>query len=263
MQYPLKPMSLGEILDTAFKVFTKNFILLAGIGILMQVIVFALAAGITFLALAAEVPLWVMVVMLMVPMILITPFASAVSTKVIADRYLGIPTGIGPAFKFALRILFPLLGAIMVAGLLTGIGLICLLIPGIILAIRFSLVGPATVVEGKGYLTALRRSGQLVSGEYGKLFGLMVILWIASAVVDASVGAILGADTWPATIVGQILAAIIGAYASTVWVITYFERRCDKEGFDLQLLANALGEEVEFPDIQEEVDEDDSWATEQ
>jgi hypothetical protein len=263
MQYPLKPMSLGEILDTAFKVFTKNFVLLAGIGILMQVVAFGLAFAVTILAIESEAPMWITFVLLMVPLILITPFATAVSTKVIADRYLGLPTGIGSAFAFAFRILIPLLGAILVAGLLTGIGLLCLIIPGVILAIRFSLVGPATVVEQRGFLTALRRSGQLVSGEYGKIFGLMVILWIASALVDAGVTATLGADTWTTTVVGQLIAAVIGAYASTVWTITYFERRCDKEGFDLQLLANALGEEVEISEEQEEVDEDDSWATEQ
>jgi len=267
MQYPLKPMSLGEILDTAFQVFTRNFLMLAGVGILMQAITYGLMFVMAFAVLSDGAPTLIGLILTsilgIVPLLLITPFGTAVSTKIIADRYLGKPTSMGAAFAFAFRILLPLLGAILLAGLLTTIGFICLIIPGIILSLRFALVGPAAVVEGRGGTTALRRSGELVQGEYGKIFLMMIIIGFASGIVQYAVGVGLDPESWLGIIVPQIAAAVIGAYGATVWTITYFERRCAKEGFDLQVLAEALGEEIEFPDIEEETDEDDAWATEQ
>lgn len=261
MQYPLKSMSLGEILDISFKVFTRNFASLAGIAVIMQAVTFGIVFVAASFAITSDAAAIVAVLVVFIPLLLVAPLTTAVSTKIIADRYLGLETGIGSAFSYAFRIFLPLLGAIFLASMLTGIGFLLLIIPGIYLMLRFVLVSPAAVVEQRGGTRALARSGELVKGSYGKVFFLALILGILGMIVQYTVALVFGEASALGVLLTQGVAAVLGAYGSTVWTITYFERRCALEGFDLQILAKSLGEEVEFEQIEEDIADSD-WGTE-
>ena len=76
----------------------------------------------------------------------------------------------------------PVLGALIAAGLLAGIGItigfVLLIVPGLFLLTIWALVGPVVVVERPGVFPAFGRSRELVRGNGWQVFGVIVILFI-------------------------------------------------------------------------------------
>lgn len=73
----------------------------------------------------------------------------------------------------------------LVAGLLTLVGFLLLIVPGVYLLLRFSMARFA-VVDGAGILESLKRSGRMTHGRKWHLLGfflLMVLLNIAGALL--------------------------------------------------------------------------------
>ncbi len=58
-----------------------------------------------------------------------------------------------------------LFGARLVAGLLVGLGIVALIVPGLVLAVRYSLIDEVVVLEGAGARVARQRSSQLTWGK--------------------------------------------------------------------------------------------------
>ena len=63
----------------------------------------------------------------------------------------------------------------IIAGLGIGLGLIALVLPGIILALRWAVVAQVAATERTDWQGALRRSHQLTTGHYLHVFGVLVI----------------------------------------------------------------------------------------
>jgi hypothetical protein len=76
----------------------------------------------------------------------------------------------------------PVLGALVVAGILAGlgigIGLILLIVPGLFLLTIWAVIAPVIVVERMGAIDAFRRSRALVKGHGWQVFGVIVVLFI-------------------------------------------------------------------------------------
>jgi hypothetical protein len=120
-----------------------------------------------------------------------------------------------------------------------------LIIPGIMLAVRWSVALPACVVENKGPFESMRRSADLTIGHRWKIFGIFVLLLVGVIVAAIIVAAIVGVIVAVGGIVGIVLAAVIGfvamaiytAYLNTVLVMIYHDLRAVKEGVDTEQIA--------------------------
>ncbi|KQZ05873.1 hypothetical protein ASD21_17960 [Caulobacter sp. Root1455] len=97
---------------------------------------------------------------------------------------------VGESLKVGLRNWLPLLGLAILMGLGLMIGFVLLIVPGIMLAVMWSVAVPAKVVEKIGVMDALQRSRDLTRGRRWAIFGLLVIyviaVWILEAVIMAA-----------------------------------------------------------------------------
>jgi hypothetical protein len=84
-----------------------------------------------------------------------------------------------------------LLGAGLLTAVLIGLGFILFIVPGVILAIIFSLVVPVIMIERLSAFKSLSRSMTLVSGRWSKTFVLLLIVVIIIILADWIAGAIL------------------------------------------------------------------------
>src|SRR5262249_53161851 len=88
-------------------------------------------------------------------------------------------------------------GPLFLAALFTGILLagaaLALVIPAIILAVRWSLLSPVVIAEPG--VDPRARSAELTAGHRWGIFGLMLIFLLGSAVLGAIFGAIFGRGT--------------------------------------------------------------------
>lgn len=81
--------------------------------------------------------------------------------------------------SFAGRLVFVLISQI-IAGIIIGIGFICLIIPGIYLYIRLQLIIPVIMLEGCGPIEALSRSSTLTKGHTWTILGVGIVFIICS-----------------------------------------------------------------------------------
>ncbi|MFE3447327.1 glycerophosphoryl diester phosphodiesterase membrane domain-containing protein [Nonomuraea sp. NPDC059194] len=147
------------------------------------------------------------------------------------------------------------------AGAAVGLGaLFLILYIGYMLFIntRLSFAAPAVVLEGLGPVQALRRSWRLVSGDFWRVLGIllltMIIVYVVSMVLSfpfgliAGVVSVMGGGSTGATILVAVVFAIgttLGAMITYplqagVTGLLYTDRRMRSEAFDLVLQTAAL-----------------------
>ena len=172
--------------------------------------------------------------------------------KSVSETYLGNEITIGQAYGFVLPRSLTLVAAAICVTLVTWLGLLLLVVPGVIFSLWFFLTVPAIVVENHSATNGMSRSKALVAGNLGKVFAVMLLAVAITVVVSISLGSLAGfvaralfASNMAlrsflvdfASTVSQILVAPVSAAAS---ILLYYDLRVRKEGFDLQMLAQSM-----------------------
>lgn len=163
-----------------------------------------------------------------IPTLLLVAFASYIFSWIIITIAHGIcvkcasdliekgSADLEDAFSSAVRRLPSLLAVAVVSAILIILGVVALIIPGIILAIMFSLVVPAIIIENVGALNSLSRSRRLVSHRWLKTFVFLlimgIIIGIASIITSWIVSPIRILSGPTSNIVSSVITAIITAF---------------------------------------------------
>ena len=162
----LRPLAFGEILDVALKIFGRHWRTLVAC-VLVPTVPIQIVSILVVLSIAPEQfdltsdsansfagdtdgTEIAGVIVLRVLELLATVLAWAACFKAVADGYLGRETSLGGSLRFGLPKIPRLLGLTILAGLMIGIGLILLIIPGIVLGTFLSLAVPALLFERIG-----------------------------------------------------------------------------------------------------------------
>jgi hypothetical protein len=153
----------------------------------------------------------------------------------------------GDCIATGFRNALPLTGIVLLAALGIAGGFVLLIVPGIILALAWSVITPVRVAEQTGVFETFRRSAALTRGYRGSIFGLDVIVGILFLVLELVIRPLAGlsffATTAAASIpvvfivltaVVRIVAYLIGA---TMAASIYYELRLVKEGVGPEQLA--------------------------
>jgi len=170
--------------------------------------------------------------------------------KVTVAGFNGKAMSIGAAFEAGIKLFLPLLGVGILVGLGTMLGFILLVVPGVILAVMWSVATAVVVVENGGVTDSLQRSRELTKGHRWPIFGLAVILTLVSLMIGMLVGGV-GAATgggfmtgsvnlgvnMATTAISNILSSVIGAAGVAA---LYYELRSVKEGVGPEQLASVF-----------------------
>jgi hypothetical protein len=105
------------------------------------------------------------------------------------------------------------------------LGFIALIIPGIIIALMFSLVNPAIMLEGTGIVGGLSRSRILVSNRLLKTFGLFLVVGIIVAVVNGVAVLIAGLFGFVSPLIAGILTAFITPIIPIATTLYYYSMK--------------------------------------
>jgi hypothetical protein len=87
-------------------------------------------------------------------------------------------------------VVLPLIGAGILAGIAIALGFLLLLVPGLILLTIWSVIAPVIVVERSGVIDAFGRSRRLVKGNGWQVFGVIIVVFLITAIVGIVLGAI-------------------------------------------------------------------------
>jgi hypothetical protein len=138
-------------------------------------------------------------------------------------------TSLEGAVRFTARKLLSLLAAGILLGIIIVVGLIALVIPGIILALMFSLTISAIMIENVGTIDGMSRSRALVSHRWLKTFAVLLIVGIILAIVSFIAGLIaspLGDYSW---ILSNIISAFIAPILPVALAVHYYSMRAKEQ----------------------------------
>ncbi|TDJ55075.1 MAG: hypothetical protein E2O47_04950 [Gemmatimonadetes bacterium] len=186
--------------------------------------------------------------------IVLSAIGTAAAVFIVSDSYLGRPVDPWDALSRAV----PYIARIVVLSILTtlvvGLGFIFFLVPGVIFLSALVISTQALVLEeNRSPIEAMGRSWQLTKGFRWKVLALVVVTAIIvfiPSIALVSVASFLATE--PAVLtdlsIGWSLALVLGAVVQlllyplmySVLTVLYYDLRVRKEGFDLEVLAQAL-----------------------
>lgn len=166
---------------------------------------------------------------------------TGVFTVVISRAVLGRPL----TFAEMSRELSPKLPGLIVVSLvvtvLTTIGLVLCVLPGVWVAVLLSMAGPALVLEGLGVGAALRRSKELLDGQWWRVFGILLLTGVIGAIASlvVSIPAVFASGALASVILGAIPIVLITPFSSLVLVLVYVDLRMRRENLHFELARSA------------------------
>ncbi len=274
----LRPLTIGETLDAAFKLFTVNLrkllplaaVILVPIGVLQLVLTARLGTDFSFLdAAVTDTP---DPTLLLAPLGRILGLAAITSVlslvgallvqagaiRLYADLYQGRETTWLDSLTFGVNRFWPVLAASILSALGIGVGLLFYLIPGMWLYVSWWVAIPALLVEGLGPVQALARSFDLVKRRFWPTAGAAALAFLIVYVVQQIIGTIVsvavlvptfGADApnlGPALAVSSATQTVVNLFAvpflAAAATVVYFDLRVRNEGYDLEVMASELGD---------------------
>lgn len=147
-------------------------------------------------------------------LLVVTPLVTAMTIHIVRAAARGERLPAGDAVSAGLKDFGPLFLAILLVAAGVALGLLALIVPGLILAVRWVLVSQIVVIEGGRGTGALRRSFELTRGFAWHTFlvvlvvNLLVGVFTALLMVPLELGA-EAADTMALSLLGQILGTVI------------------------------------------------------
>ena len=229
-----RELSIGEILSQTFNLYSRNFVqylipfLVAGIVTGLATIVVRSAIVIpeaplhpTSQQLLAWFPTFLTATVTSLFLFGIVSwithsFTTGITTKFTSDLLERGQANLQTSFNFTLTKLLLLLAASIITGILIVLGFVALVIPGIILALMFSLVYPVIMLEGTGVLGSLSRSRVLVSNRWLKTLCLLILLGIIVSVVNGVAVLIAGPF---GRVVSPLISGILTAFVTPIFAI--------------------------------------------
>lgn len=160
--------------------------------------------------------------------VLVGPLISALHVHAVIEIGEARRPRLGPVASRGLRVLAVVAAAEIVAGILIALGFVALIVPGILLSLRWSVVAQTAAVDHDGWLPALRRSGKLTAGHYWHIFRVQLAIGLLTFLIAAIAGAFTGGGNGTSAVsvlVGILVYTIIASFGALTLAVLYFDLR--------------------------------------
>lgn len=261
----LRPMTLGQVLDTTFSLYKRNFWLFVGITSIPFLAVLILQVGAAALQLSRPSPqpaspvlasgAIVGGIVFLLAYFLLAGAAQAATIFAVSDLYLGRAATVRGSFRKVGGKAFRVILVLLLVGLTVGVGFLLLIIPGIILFCRTAVAVPASMLEDTKAVGSIERSIQLTKGFAMQIFLIFLLVWVLSYIAllifQVPFAYLQGATAQARqTLVFGMLAlqhlssflsnVLVGPIGTIAFSLMYYNLRVRKEAFDIQHLMNSL-----------------------
>jgi hypothetical protein len=236
----LRARTTSEIVDAAFALYRRDFLqytMVAALGYSPVLLLSLLSVGTSDVTMGLTALLSA----------LVSVFSFALIAGLIArmgsDVYLGGRADVGTSVKRVIPRVLTLIGASFLSTFLIGLGFLLLVVPGLYMAARLFAVPLVIVLEQKGPIEALTRSGELTKGRMWHVF--LTLLLVYTIFLVLSIGLSLGATSLGGELATRIVSSVFGIFAypvlSLVSLVLYYDMRIRGEGFDVEHMSRSLG----------------------
>jgi hypothetical protein len=235
-----RPRSAIEIVDAGFSIYRAHFATLAAIWVMLlgPFHVAGALIGDSLGSFIANLSGFVM------------PVAVGATVAVVSDAMHDRPVSIGSAFGQIAGRSGTLVVVSFVQGLLTFLGMLLLIVPGLVV-MCWTFAAPMTVVVERvsGTAGAISRSRQLARGQFWHILGTLALSWLIVGVLMIAAGFGIG---FLVRFVGlnEVIRDVLLAWALILALpvtgaasgVLYFDIRVRNDAYDVERLAQILDE---------------------
>lgn len=252
-------MGIGDIFDAAFRLYARHFVTFLIIALIVY-LPYAVLAGVVDmfyepLALSAQnnsdqmglfmlATLVVLGVNLMFA-IFVYPLCQGAMVHKISAEYLGESIGAAEAYRRMLPRMVTLIVASILVMLVSMAGFMFCVVPGFIALLLLMLVTATIMLENCSAVDALSRSYELMKGNLGKGFLVLLVVVLLSIIIYVVPLYTVMEIPWPSPFIGHFLGYLLEALVlplqTAAVILFYYDLRIRKEAFDLERLAAAIG----------------------
>jgi MFS family permease len=243
-------LDVGAVISRSFGVWGANLLSFTLVGV---VVLSPVLLGLGLLALAGATQPLVERILGWVSNILTLALTGGVTYGVFQDIR-GERASAGDVLRMGMSKLGTVWGTGILAGLAIALGFCALIVPGLILMVRFWLAVPVAVIESPGASASLSRSTDLTEGNRWRIFAVSVLMFVvqlvATLIVGAGIAFVTGAassaaleptkQTAGVQFLLELLVIPIAALAAVAPAIAYHDIRKGKEGADVEELLKAF-----------------------
>jgi hypothetical protein len=104
----------------------------------------------------------------------------------------GERTALGELVTTGFKRCAPMIGLTILSLIAVDLGLILLVVPGVLLFLRWCVAGPALAIEGKGVFASMKRSAELTKGRRWSLFLLWLIVALMFGIIEIALLSLMG-----------------------------------------------------------------------
>src|SRR5262245_43010823 len=231
---------VGRVINRSVAVLSRNFVAFFIVAVVAYLPLVLLERAQTVAATSGDLSLtFILIAVSFVLLIVLSMLSQAVILQAAFRDMRNQPVNLIESLQIGLRRFLPIVGLALLTGILVGLGVLLLIVPGLILYTMWFVGLPACIVERLGPWSSLKRSAELTKGHRWKLFGLLALLMLISLVVSGvtefALGALAGAIV---ALIGKlVVSAIWAAFSSVLVAVTYHDLRVAKEGIDIEQIA--------------------------
>jgi hypothetical protein len=224
-----QPRSVGEILAGTVRLYRRYPLLFAILALAVMAPYKLAVLGLTGYGPLGQSHLNVGVYWLLslLDASLITPLISALHIHAVV--------AIGEGERPRLRVVWlrglKVLPVVAAADIMTSagifLGFIALVIPGVLLALRWAVVSQAAALEDEGWLDAVRSSARVTAGHYWHVAGLLLLIAMVTGTVYFGARAIpLGSTSGlGSVVVGIAVYTVTASFSALTLALLYFDLR--------------------------------------
>ena len=247
------PLGVGAIVSESFSILFKYFAAVMFLAFIPTLLGLLISGGLNGWSYALGQPEpgfgavnWVAIVLDILIQVVIYGLATALLVQLAYDAKLQRSTKVSSYFGPALAAALPIAFLGIIAGILSGIGFMALVVPGLWIYAVYSMIAPAVMIERVGY-RAMGRSVELTRGYRWPIVGVILIIGLCNMLIGFGaqfVVGMLGAGLGGGFIISLFLIAIsttIGMGLGGISIsLTYARLREIKEGVSVDQIASVF-----------------------
>ena len=162
---------------------------------------------------------------------------------IVSERLMGRRPDLGKALRLTLERSGSLVWASIMRGVIVGILLLLLIVPGVFAVGVLFAMPMIVMIEGTGASDAMDRSRELTRGHVMRILGVLAVGFVGLMVyviVGGSLLGLLGLGERGIDVVTSVLFVTADPFPSVLATMLYYDLRIRKEGLDLEMMAERL-----------------------
>ena len=237
------PFRVGDALSKTFSVFggkLGSFLLLALVPLIPVLVLNLMTPGVQPLVGPAAQRAATLTGVSTLLTIILGIVAQAMTLYAAFQQMAGRPFSIAQSLGVGFARLVPVFCVAILGALFTGVAMILLVVPGIIVLCMLYVAVPVCVIEKPGIFASLDRSAKLTKGSRWQIFGLLALASIVSGVAQIILNVFLGLFTIWGKLLNFGWLVIATSFGAVLVAVVYHDLRMSKEGMDTNNLADVF-----------------------